>query len=171
MYIMIKFDIRWILIIIIVILSAVDLRLFLFLNKVDTCKNTCNNYCQGDTVYIGTCNYGECGYSYANCSTGCYLGECVSSVLLSQIRIQTAESYGSYTNVSIRNIGTARIDIGTLSVYIDGVLSPYFPNAGYLLSGQLTTLKITNVTPACPNKILKINLQNGLEENIVIKCT
>ncbi len=94
-----------------------------------------------------------------------------TTAMAMQFRIEAAKSYGgSSTNATIRNIGTVNFDVGKLGVYIDGQLSSYVPNATMLSPGQTITLNITNTTPACPNKILKITLESGLEDSRTISC-
>jgi len=95
-----------------------------------------------------------------------------TTAMAMQFRIEAARSANS-ANVSatIRNIGTVNFDVGKLGVYIDGSLSAYGPNTSYMLPpGQTITFNITNGTAACPNKILKITLESGLEDSRAISC-
>ena len=88
-----------------------------------------------------------------------------------QIRIEAAKNYGSYVNATIRNIGTVDIDQSKFGVYIDGSLCPtYDPNTGKISPGFTTTINITNTTAACPNKVLKISIETGLEDYKTITC-
>ena len=92
-----------------------------------------------------------------------------------EFRIETAKFYGgSFTNATIRNIGTVNFDVGKLGVYIDGTLSSYTNNTSgnYLSPGLTATINITNSTPtqACPNKVLLITLENGLQDSRTISC-
>jgi FlaG/FlaF family flagellin (archaellin) len=95
-----------------------------------------------------------------------------TTAMAMQFRIEAAKFYGgSSTNATIRNIGTVNFDAGKLGIYIDGMLSSYVPNATNMLNpGQTITLNITNGTAACPNKILKITLESGLEDSRTISC-
>jgi len=96
-----------------------------------------------------------------------------TTAMAMQFRIEAAKYYpNSWVNATIRNIGTVNFDVGKLGVYIDGMLSSYVPIATMLNPGQVITLNITNATPtqACPNKILKITLESGLEDSRTISC-
>ena len=94
-----------------------------------------------------------------------------TTAMAMQFRIEAAKSMNS-ANVSatIRNIGTVNLDVGKLGVYVDGMLSSYAPNATMLNPGQTITLNITNATAACPNKVLAITLESGLQDSRTISC-
>jgi flagellin-like protein len=93
-----------------------------------------------------------------------------------QASIEVAKFYPgayplNYVNATIRNTGTLDINIGKFGVYIDGVFCPsYVPNSGKISPGSTATINITNSTPACPNKVLKITIENGLEDYKTITC-
>jgi len=97
-----------------------------------------------------------------------------TTAMAMQFRIETAKFYGgNSTNATIRNIGTVNFDVGKLGVYVDGQLSIYAPNISYMLPpGWTITLNITNTTPtqACPNKVLAITLESGLQDSRIISC-
>jgi FlaG/FlaF family flagellin (archaellin) len=95
-----------------------------------------------------------------------------TTAMAMQFRIEAAKFYGgNFTNATIRNIGTVNFDVGRLGVYIDGVMSSYTPNSSYLLPpGQIFTLNVTNATAACPNKVLAITLESGLQDSRTISC-
>ena len=97
-----------------------------------------------------------------------------TTAMAMQFRIEAAKFYpSSWVNATIRNIGTVNFDIGKLGVYVDGQLSIYVPNTSYMLPpGQTITINITNSTPtqACPNKVLAITLESGLQDSRTISC-
>jgi archaellum component FlaF (FlaF/FlaG flagellin family) len=99
-----------------------------------------------------------------------------TTAMAMQFRIEAAKSYGGgggtgSVNATIRNIGTVNFDVGKLGIYIDGMLSSYVPIASYALPpGQVITLNITNATAACPNKVLAITLESGLQDSRTISC-
>ncbi len=77
----------------------------------------------------------------------------------------------NYVNATIRNSGTMNLDIGKLGVYINGVFCPtYVPNSGKISPGYTATISITNATPACPDKVLKVTIESGLEDYKTITC-
>jgi archaellum component FlaF (FlaF/FlaG flagellin family) len=96
-----------------------------------------------------------------------------TTAMAMQFRIETAKWYTpKWVNATLRNIGTVNFDIGKLAVYVDGVLSIYAPNATgtYLTPGQTITINITNATAACPNEVLSISLESGLQDSRTISC-
>jgi len=93
-----------------------------------------------------------------------------------QIRIEAAKFYDTpynHVNATIRNTGTIEIDPSKFGVYIDGSLSPdyeYYP-PGKISPGSTTTIMVNNTTSAaCPNKVLKITIESGLEDYKTITC-
>jgi len=100
-----------------------------------------------------------------------------TTAMAMQFRIEAAKFYmctgciGGSVNATIRNMGTVNFDIGKISPYVDGQLSWYVPNASYSLSpGQTFAINITNWTSACPNKVLMITLESGLQDSRTISC-
>jgi len=90
-----------------------------------------------------------------------------------QIRIEAAKFYSpSWVNATIRNTGTVDFDTGKLGIYIDGNLEQtyYASPSGKISPGSITTVNITNTTAACPNKVLKISIETGLEDYKTITC-
>lgn len=96
-----------------------------------------------------------------------------TSALGTQMRIEAAryDAARRYVNVTIRNIGTVDIDLSKLGNYVDGsYCTTYTPNAGRVTPGETRTIGITNRTPACNNKIVKITLESGFEDYRTISC-
>ncbi len=89
-----------------------------------------------------------------------------------QIRIEAARFYpNTFVNATIRNTGTVDFNVGRLGIYIDGDLEPtYEPDTGTIAPGDTITINITNTTAACPNKVLKISIETGLEDYKTITC-
>ncbi len=97
-----------------------------------------------------------------------------TTAMAMQFRIEAARVANSQNvSATIRNIGTVNFDVGKLGVYVDGQLSVYSPNAtgiNYVTPGQTATINITNTTAACPNKVLAITLESGLQDSRTISC-
>jgi FlaG/FlaF family flagellin (archaellin) len=74
-------------------------------------------------------------------------------------------------NATIRNSGTVNINKSKIGAFVDGKYCPvYTPNSGILSPGAVETFSITNTTAACPNKVLKITVESGLESYRTIVC-
>ena len=89
-----------------------------------------------------------------------------------QARLETARFYApTYVNATIRNTGTVDINLTRLGIFIDGFLTTtYTPNTGKIAPGEISTINITNATPACTDKVLKITFPNGVEDYKTISC-
>lgn len=87
-------------------------------------------------------------------------------------RIETAKFYPvTWVNATIRNTGTVDIDLSKLGIFIDGYLSTvYAPNTSKLAPGSIVTINITNTTPACADKVLRITFPNGVDDYRTISC-
>jgi len=120
-------------------------------------------------VKVCDCGEGRCWNSYKiKCSSNC---ECGMADVVTQFDIEEAKYYKEYVNVTIKNKGTTIIDMKKLEIYIDEILANYTATPfDKLYVGEIATFIITNTTPVCPNKILKIRLESGLEDLKIINC-
>ncbi|NIO44305.1 MAG: hypothetical protein GTN36_02015 [Candidatus Aenigmarchaeota archaeon] len=92
-----------------------------------------------------------------------------------QIKIEAARYNGTYVNATIRNTGTVNINPNRFGVYVDGSLhldteydvepSTSIPPGDTVIIGNLA-----NNTAACPNKVLKVSIETGLEDYYTITC-
>jgi len=90
-----------------------------------------------------------------------------------QIRIEAAKYYpGVGVNATIRNTGTIDIDPNKFGVYIDGSLHTTYDSepSTKMSAGDTVTINMTNNTDACPNKVLKVSIETGLEDYKTITC-
>ncbi|NIM46691.1 MAG: hypothetical protein GTN40_00850 [Candidatus Aenigmarchaeota archaeon] len=94
-----------------------------------------------------------------------------------QIRIEAAkffETPSHQVNATIRNTGTVDVDPNKFGVYIDGSLhtSTYYDSepSTKIPPGGTVTINITNTTAACPNKVLKVSIETGLDDYKTITC-
>jgi len=88
-----------------------------------------------------------------------------------KIEIENARYFsGDSINSTIRNTGTIDVDISKLAFYIDGVPSSFTPSTGKLSPGSIGNFNITNITPACQNKVIKVTHECGGEDYRTISC-